>query len=89
MMEGPPGEAVEGVGAGAVCGIEDAAVLAARPDTWTGWGAVCTKLWAVGKVEIGVAPERTRVVAGANGPAGEAGTGAGTGACDAREEEME
>lgn len=73
-MEGPPGEAVEGVGAGAVCGIEDAAVLAARPDTWTGWGAVCTKLWAVGN---------------ANGPAGEAGTGAGTGACDAREEEVE
>ena len=73
-MEGPPGEAVEGVGAGAVCGIEDAAVLAARPDTWTGWGAVCTKLWAVGN---------------ANCPAGEAGTGAGTGACDAREEEME
>ena len=62
LIEGPPGEAVEGAGAGAVCRTGDAAMLAARPDTWTGWGAVCTKLWAVGNVGIGFVPRRTWVV---------------------------
>ena len=47
MMEGPPGEAVEGagagaVGAGAVFRTGDAAMSAAGSDSWSGWGAVRT-----------------------------------------------
>ena len=57
MMEGPPGEAVEGAGAGAVCRTGDAAMSAAGSDSWSGWGAVRTKLWAVGN--IGFVPRRT------------------------------
>ena len=59
LIEGPPGEAVEGAGTGAVCRTGDAAMLAAGSDSRSGWGAVRTRLWAVGNVGIGFVPRRT------------------------------